>query len=375
MNILGLLEKFLNREDELISVNGDFCVRLKTPMAGCYECIERCPVSSIKITDTEVKILENCINCKACLYICPNSVFYFKNNNLTESATAKNSPSGDIYYFCSETGREIKTAGKTQFNKIECIFEIGDLDIITFFKKGKKLHFITGDCKSCKFKYFYGKKIKRIGEIKKFFNLTAGASEVNIKDFDENVFLEKETAAGAKEADGYIDIKNKRAEKKSNHDFEVLDRREFFINSLKGIKNKAKNIAGNLSIEDLPLSEFFSSGVGNAGYGNKKEEPGNKLLIERQKKLYLFLKENKELLPLLNIRLPKLNGNCAFCSNCWELCPTGALTFKEKEVSLEPFLCTGCNLCRDICGFGAVRMHRVKNIKDISNRKVLLSYD
>ncbi len=375
MNIFGLIEKFLNRGNDLISINPDFCVRLKTPMAGCYECIDRCPDLSIKITDNGIKILENCSNCNACLYICPNSVFYVKNNISEEQGGKQTSADNDnIYYFCAKTEADLKiTENKktVNVNKIECIFGIEDIDIISFIKNKNKIFFITGNCNSCKLKYFHNKKLKRIQEIKKFLNAEEAFIEINTSNFNYDMFFEEQTADNHGESIKITENKDDKSGKngKSDQKAEALNRRDFFKNSIKGIKNNAKKIIEDISIEDLPLSELYSEYIDTADKGGKKI---NKLLIERQKKIYRFLKENKELLSLLNIRLPKLNGNCVFCSNCWELCPTGALMFKENRILLEPFLCTGCNLCKDICNFGAVGMYKAKNLKDISGKKVLL---
>jgi Na+-translocating ferredoxin:NAD+ oxidoreductase RNF subunit RnfB len=364
MNILGLIEKFLNRGDALISVNPDFCVRLKTPMAGCYECIDRCPDLSIKITDNDIKILENCTNCNACLYICPNSVFHVKNNAL-EERNVKQAPDGNVYYFCS------KIENKEVANKTECLYGIEDIDIVSLIKKGNKIFFIAGGCKSCKLKYLHNKKLKRVNEIKKFLNKENAFTEININDFDYGVFLEEQVADNP--AWSIKNKKNKNGESgkdgKCNQEAEALNRRDFFKNSIKAVKNNAKKIIEDVSVEDLPLSELYSEYIDAGVQGGKKI---NKLLIERQKKIYLFLKYNEEILPILNVRLPVLNGNCVFCSNCWELCPTGALTFKMDKIFLEPFLCTGCNLCKDICSFRAVKMYKAKNLKDISGEKVLL---
>ena len=367
MNILGLIEKLLNSGGGSgIFINPDFCVRLKTPMAGCYECIDRCPDLSIKITDNDIKILQNCSNCNACLYICPNSVFYVKNNISGEQDGGRAS-ADNIYYFCA------KTENKKAANKIECLYGIEDIDIISLIKQGGKIFFITEDCKSCKLKYFYNKKLKRVNEIKKFLNAENAFAQININDFDYGIFSKKQTAnnsAGPVKNNENIDGESINGGK-CNQELETLNRRDFFKNSIKGIKNNAKKIIEDISIEDLPLSELYS---GYVDAGDKGEKKINKLLIERQKKIYRFLKYNEELLPLLNIRLPRLNVNCVFCSNCWELCPTGALTYKERdrEILLEPFLCTGCNLCKDICSFGAVRMYKAKNLKDISGKRIIL---
>jgi Fe-S-cluster-containing hydrogenase component 2 len=377
MNILGLIEKFLNRGSGVININSDFCVRLKTPMAGCYECIDRCPDLSIKITDNDIKILENCSNCNACLHICPNSVFYLKDDIKDEHGNKALPSDNKIYYFCQESGQYFGTAE----NKIKCIYEIGDIDIIDLLKKGTIIFFITGNCGSCRLKYFHDKKLKRINGIKKFINAEDAVIEIDKDNFDHAALTaERNKNNGKADFYGTPDIeldgggavgKTARKSGKSGES-DVLGRREFFKNSLKGIKNNAKKIVEDISIEDLPLSELYSGYIGMENKNDIKDKKINKPLVERQKKIYSFLKENGDLVPLLNIRLPKLNENCVFCSNCWELCPTGALAYKEPAIFLEPFLCTGCNLCKDICSFGAVRMYRAKKLKDIAGKKVLI---
>ena len=370
MNILGLIEKFLNRGDVLISVNPDFCVRLKTPMAGCYECIDRCPDLSIKITDNDIKILENCTNCNACLYICPNSVFYVKENKAENNNKPALEPKEKIFYFCSQTEQYFKTSKTYEDYFIKCIYEVEDLDIISAIKNKAGIFFVSADCKSCRLKYFHNKKIKRINEIAKFLNAEGTFAEINMEDFNFKEFIKER----GKESLKFKPAEDKASDKSNIENIdgvqnaETLDRREFFKNSFKSIKNNAKKLVENISIEDLPLSELYSQFI-DTGENEKKI---NYLLLKRQKKIYRFLKENKELVRLLNIRLPKINENCVFCSNCWELCPTGALSFKENQISLEPFFCTGCGLCRDICSFGALRMYKALNLKDISGEKPLL---
>ncbi|MFW0884621.1 4Fe-4S binding protein [Candidatus Acidulodesulfobacterium sp. H_13] len=370
MNMLSLLGKLLYAgSDVSIAINPDFCVRLETPMSGCYECINRCPELSIEITDSDIKILENCTNCGACLYMCPNSVFYSKGKKITNYEYTI-LESKNIYFFCSKIDSKITESNKNikfidKINKIGCLHEIDDIDIISFIKNEKKLFFIEGNCKSCKFKYFYGKKVKRLNEIKKFLNCEENIVEVNIEDFDVCKIIAEENLLICSND---INADTEKDDKKKD-EAHILGRREFFKHSFSGIKEKAGEMMNNITVEDLPLvgiySNYIDLGDGNGGKSNK-------LLVERQKKQYIFLKENEDLLSLINIRLPKLNNNCVFCSNCWELCPTDALSFKKNAILLEPFLCTGCDLCRDICSFGAVRMYKAKSLKDVDRQKVLL---
>lgn len=360
INLFNLLEKFLNSNDEGISINQDYCIRLKSPMASCYECINRCPELSINISDNRIEILKTCTNCNACLYICPNYVFDIKRKNgeeLKKHLTINN----NIYYFCSKTKIEKIN------DKIECIYEVDTLDIITRLKEGNNLFFITGDCNSCKYSYFHNKTIKRVKEIAGFLNAEENFKEINISGFDAGSFLDALKDNNNK-TNNSIKTGSKDSSDNDKKD-EALDRREFFKNYFKGIKNSTKKFAEDLSVDDLPFSELYSNYI---DLDNKNDKKINKLLLEKRKDIFLFLKNNKDLTALLNIKLPKLNKNCVFCGNCWELCPTGALSYNKSKILLEPFLCTGCNLCKDICNFGAVRMYKAKQLNEISKEKVLL---
>ena len=46
---------------------------------------------------------------------------------------------------------------------------------------------------------------------------------------------------------------------------------------------------------------------------------------------------------------------CTGCGKCAEVCPTGALVFKEDEVPhINRKLCTGCGECSEVCTYGAI---------------------
>lgn len=158
INLFNLLDRFLNRDNNKeIYINKDYCVRLKSPMASCYECINRCPELAINISGNDIEILPSCTNCNACLYICPNYVFYVKKKD-GEEPKKHIAVNNNIYFFCSETDSE--EIG----DKVKCVYEIDLLNIITYLKEGNSLFFITGTCNSCKYNYFHKKIMKNIKE-------------------------------------------------------------------------------------------------------------------------------------------------------------------------------------------------------------------
>ncbi len=42
------------------------------------------------------------------------------------------------------------------------------------------------------------------------------------------------------------------------------------------------------------------------------------------------------------------------CTNCLEICPTGAITSKGEHVSVDPMICAGCGACSSLCPSGAI---------------------
>lgn len=147
---------------------------------------------------------------------------------------------------------------------------------------------------------------------------------------------------------------------------EYPQRRLFFREMSKTIKENAVKLAKNFPLEELPFNEFFLS---------NEDKNLNKLFFKKRFKLFNFIKCNPDCLDLLDIRLPSINRNCLLCANCWEFCPTGALTYNNNDeagaVILDPYLCTGCKLCKDLCSFGAVKMVKPAGLKDISSQKVI----
>ncbi len=43
------------------------------------------------------------------------------------------------------------------------------------------------------------------------------------------------------------------------------------------------------------------------------------------------------------------------CTNCLDICPTGAITPNEDKVTYDPYTCAGCGLCAVVCPTGAAK--------------------
>ena len=52
---------------------------------------------------------------------------------------------------------------------------------------------------------------------------------------------------------------------------------------------------------------------------------------------------------------------CLNCQRCVDICQFGALSLKNKQLKVNPFLCEGCAACQEICPPGTIKMKKVVN--------------
>ncbi|RZD16833.1 MAG: 4Fe-4S dicluster domain-containing protein [Candidatus Acididesulfobacter guangdongensis] len=404
MNLLRIIDKIISGSENgnKILINEYYCTRLRSPMSSCYVCINKCPEQAIEINDSAIKISDKCSLCKLCINICPNYVFDLKEG--TDISDKVLMYQNSAYYFCSMVNSNLKSnIGRI----VSCINEVDDADIIKHLNDADDINFVTAGCEDCRYNFFYKRKMKAINRI--LNGLTdAEGNNINIaekiKFIDHNKFdfsciinnNEKESkkiksiavSMTGSDNDNYNDnyddnnndnindnaaavsnmLANTRMESGNinNSTDEYSQRRLFFREMSKTIKENAVKLAKNFPLEELPFNEFFLS---------NEDKNLNKLFFKKRFKLFNFIKCNPDCLDLLDIRLPSINRNCLLCANCWEFCPTGALTYNNNDeagaVILDPYLCTGCRLCKDLCSFGAVKMVKPAGLKDISSKKVL----
>ena len=394
MNLLRIIDKIISGSENSnkILINEYYCTRLRSPMSSCYVCINKCPEQAIEINDSAIKISDKCSLCKLCISICPNYVFDLKEDSDISDKVLMHR--NNAYYFCSMVDSHLKSnIGRV----VSCINEVDNTDIIKHLNDAKEINFVTAGCENCRYNFFYKKKMKAINRILNGLTETDGnniniAEKIRFIDYNKFDFSciynnnEKENkkiissdigsdgeciAVSAAASDDNI---NAAAGTNTPGEFDGVNnsideypqRRLFFREMSKTIKENAVKLAKNFPLEELPFNEFFLS---------NEDKNLNKLFFKKRFKLFNFIKCNPDCLDLLDIRLPSINRNCLLCANCWEFCPTGALTYNNNDeagaVILDPYLCTGCKLCKDLCSFGAVKMVKPAGLKDISSQKVI----
>ena len=54
-----------------------------------------------------------------------------------------------------------------------------------------------------------------------------------------------------------------------------------------------------------------------------------------------------------------LKKKCPQCQKCVDICQFGALSLKNNQLHVNPFLCEGCGACQEVCPPGTIKMKKV----------------
>jgi len=56
-----------------------------------------------------------------------------------------------------------------------------------------------------------------------------------------------------------------------------------------------------------------------------------------------------------------IKKKCPDCQKCIDICQFGALSLKNNQLKINPFLCEGCGACQEVCPPGTIKMRKVTN--------------
>jgi len=56
-----------------------------------------------------------------------------------------------------------------------------------------------------------------------------------------------------------------------------------------------------------------------------------------------------------------IKKECPDCQKCIDICQFGALSLKNNQLKINPFLCEGCGACQEVCPPGTIKMKKVTN--------------
>lgn len=308
---------------EQVKVNPAFCVNLYSKDAECHDCLDMCPVGSVRMGKAGAVIRvdsEFCIGCERCVSACRYGVFRYRSLSEMQrlDSIAAKADKGRLIVSCSRS--------LSDGEKLNCLSQLNAVGLVYLGIKGvKELTLYCGNCRECALgggKDFLRLQIK---SMKTFSSSLEGCS----------------ISAGCSE---YIVIR-----------FNSFPRLRFEDNS-------SLNLGS-----DSVFSFFGKEIVPKKVTEDIKEVPENIYGRKKSQRKELFEKTASMLLPYIrkplaydrNIPYGTVSyyaANCDRCSLCITLCPSGALSETDGKVTHDPSYCTGCGVCVKTCLNGCLQI-------------------
>ncbi|MBA1438531.1 MAG: 4Fe-4S binding protein [Epsilonproteobacteria bacterium] len=299
----------------LLTLDVAKCVHTSNKFAVCNECVEACPVETIKITQSVVSFTPaDCVGCGGCGSVCPTAAYSLDDFK----------PLNYVFAFL-EHDKEVLTCKED----LPCIAALSVEELLSMaLIAEKQLSADIGGCGDCPI----GVK-----------NLPI------IEDRIEEVNFLLEAMQQQKE------IKLQEVEFKSQEqEGETLSRRELL--SKEGLK-KAVHIKQQFENE-VAAGDAIEKVHTVTGADIAKIKQKN--IPDRRSLLLMAMKRAKvpEVFHTIDIEDVSFISQkdldevtCTNCQMCYRICPTGALSSDAKGsvINFNPLACVQCHSCHDVC--------------------------
>lgn len=319
---LEKMAKAVVNEFGSLTVDSNRCSKVRSGLSTCNACRQVCPTGGINCTDTDMEV-DNCWECGLCAGVCPTGTFTWKSPSplsLVAEARELVHLSQKVCIYC---GQHIPEKSNQPGIKVPCLGSIPWecwLELLSLSDRVKVLMPEAG-CGNCRLKT--GEKVWR-RELQR-------AEKMAVKKMP-------------------IVAKLETVEKLRVDDMIDYERRQFLASLFSGIKKAPARLVAGLLADDFTGEK--KSAVTTAA--------ANPVITERRQVLVNYLKRQTHLAEQVTLKLPVITENCHFCQACSTLCPQGALKqisqADQAKIELDSVMCSGCNLCADICFYQAIKL-------------------
>ena len=286
------------------------CIRSSSPKSSCSVCQEVCSKQAVTINKKGISINESCNFCNECVSHCPT-------NALVDTGRRFVGNDKTIYLLCQKHKLDEDINNNSL---IDCLNFLSTKILLNIYTNGfREIYTNITKCENCQRSHNLQQELDRTNKILNKLNLPL----MSIYNADVEYLVECIKEAG-----------------KAKKDTQV-DRRDFFKHMAKDIFGKTYEIA-----PPAMRVQFWHS--------------TDQILKKWQQNI-----ENK--LSVYRIEIDK--DRCIQCKACMKMCPHNVWEEKDDTIIFRPYLCTGCNLCKDICPTKAINV--TENIEIISEITLL----
>ncbi len=315
-----MAEKVASSFENLV-VDPAKCARVCSPLSTCTACKDVCPEQAIEIDSNDIHFT-SCIDCGICTTKCPTGALTWKSLTVNNLLAQVNK--------AIENGEEVL---------LHCVHHNPD---------NRYIQAIELPCLAMVTSEFWYIMLRSNG-LFKIYLPESGCDRCTVK-LGEQTRLEEIAQAEMWAGNQTISYLTKQPAKQSVE--ESLDQ---------GRRNWLSAIFG--SAKKMPATALYN-------WATEMESDRvvqSKWISPRRRALRYIVKREKP--TELMMKLPIMNDACMYCLACSKLCPTKALEQKENRITIDPYLCTECRLCVDICFYKAVELESVNVLEATSTNR------
>ena len=293
MDVVGII----NNLDYRPKYERGKCLKSISPKASCNICEEVCSKKAVTINKKGIAINESCNFCNECVSHCPT-------NALVDTGRKFVGADKKIYLLCQKhkLNEDINNN-----SRIDCLNFLSTKILLNIYTNGfREIYTNINKCENCQRSHNLQAELDRTNKILSKLNLPP----MSIYNIDVENLVEYVKEAGKIKKDTQV------------------DRRSFFKHMAKDIFGKTYEIA-----PPAMRVQFWRS----TGQILEKWQQNS---------------ENK--LSVYDVDIDK--DRCIQCKACMKMCPHKVWEDIDETIVFRPYLCTGCNLCKDICPTKAIKV-------------------
>ncbi|WP_406676256.1 4Fe-4S binding protein [Neomoorella carbonis] len=299
-----------------VRLQGDACIRGKSPRATCQRCQEACPVKGIDL-GSGGPVVKDCQRCGLCTAACPTGAledperthsFFLARGRESIAVT------GQALFTCSQGGEDHRRDG---WIMTSCLGAVTPEVVLALAVRGQVgFRYLPEKCAGCP----WGEKGEQL-----FLSSFAWARQaLEAMGLPGNRLFRGEYRKPAPNKSGAAGRTG------GSQITAAMGRREFFRSLVRGIKIPGVKItpaapslqSGPARSRALILQQALEEARPAGGYPAKAR------------------------LPLASL---KIAAPCYLCNICSRLCPAGALELAQGELRFYPSRCNHCDLCLAVC--------------------------
>ena len=316
---MGMVSSFLINqvvEEHHPILNSENCINRLQKRFPCTICKDICPTNVFQQVRGEVPKWNQCINCNLCVTACPSRCITADPANLKSYLTGYDN-TGFAAVGCEMTDIPVKI-------RESCVASI-PWEFIAFLALRIKVAILL-PCSKCDNEE--GKKLLDS-------NMEALTQFLGPELFAERIVVVHSGEELPPEMTGDV----------------TMTRTEVFSRMRSQMTTQALRAVANVNVDDYN-GLFYRRLLADASvrWYNAAQESGGKSSF--------------------GVKLPHFTSKCYTCDNCVRLCPQKALSFGEPKngkrgIYIEPWKCTGCDVCRHVCmngGIDEMRYMRVPHL-------------